>query len=73
MSASLVGSEMCIRDRSPAALGTIAERAAVIRSWMPPAYHAWWDILCSGRCRGPPEALARVTCEWIDMAGPGLG
>eukprot|EP00969_Alexandrium_andersonii_P360333 15455099-Alexandrium_andersonii.AAC.1 len=61
------------QDGSLAAVGAIPERAAVIRYLMPPAYHAGWDILCSGRRRGPQEALARVTCEWIDSAGPGLG
>eukprot|EP00969_Alexandrium_andersonii_P088530 3904961-Alexandrium_andersonii.AAC.1 len=40
---------------------------------MPPAFRAGCGILCSGRCRGPREAQARATCEWIGSAGPGLG
>eukprot|EP00969_Alexandrium_andersonii_P242249 10699048-Alexandrium_andersonii.AAC.1 len=41
------------RADSPAASGTVSERAGVIRDLIPEHLRVGWDILCSGRCRGP--------------------
>eukprot|EP00969_Alexandrium_andersonii_P369592 15475512-Alexandrium_andersonii.AAC.1 len=43
------------RVGSLAGPGTVADRAAVIRGLVPEHLRGGWDILCSGRCRGPRE------------------
>eukprot|EP00969_Alexandrium_andersonii_P090785 4007455-Alexandrium_andersonii.AAC.1 len=68
MSASLVGSEMCIRDRQRAAPAeSIAGAVQAMAAGAPRRPHARWKAWRSARLRrptGPSGPLARRRAEW---------